>query len=202
MGTFSRERNKPAPDWPNLQNNLTEGRFCFDNLDLVKPNPDGCTNNGRIKAKGRVKAAVTSAAHRTISLICSGSFGYRRVHCLQTRTETPNQVTGDTSITSGKTHTNNNPNGKINCWRGPKKQNDFFQILHYALNRLACSGGQQPGNLARTFAIGASLIDQYDSDADDLDLHADRYQQEMADSHDRDRVCYKYFRLWHGNRAM
>src|SRR4029077_13047494 len=24
MGTFSRERNKPAPDWPNLQNNLTE----------------------------------------------------------------------------------------------------------------------------------------------------------------------------------
>ena len=38
------------------------------------------------------------------------------------------------------------------------------------MNRLACSGGQQPGNLARTFAIGASLIDQYDSDTDDLDL--------------------------------
>ena len=40
MGTFSRERNKPAPDWPNLQNNLSEGRFCFENLDIVKPNPD------------------------------------------------------------------------------------------------------------------------------------------------------------------
>ena len=55
MGTFSRERNKPAPDWPNLEDNLSEGRFCFDNLDLVKPNPDGCTNHGRHKGQGKGK---------------------------------------------------------------------------------------------------------------------------------------------------
>ena len=35
MGTFSRERNRPAPDWPNLQNNLSEGRFNLNNLALV-----------------------------------------------------------------------------------------------------------------------------------------------------------------------
>ena len=38
------------------------------------------------------------------------------------------------------------------------------------MNRLACDGDHQPGDIAKTFAIGASLIDQYDSDADDLDL--------------------------------
>jgi hypothetical protein len=55
MGTFSRERNKPAPDWPNLQNNLTEGRFCFDNLDMVKPNPQNCAHHGKGKGQGKGK---------------------------------------------------------------------------------------------------------------------------------------------------
>src|SRR5204863_160056 len=43
MGTFSRERNRPAPDWPNLQNNLSEGRFNLNNLAIVVPNPSECT---------------------------------------------------------------------------------------------------------------------------------------------------------------
>src|SRR6476469_9546746 len=42
MGTFSRERNWPAPDWPNLNGTLSEGRFNLNNLALVVPNPGEC----------------------------------------------------------------------------------------------------------------------------------------------------------------
>src|SRR5207244_4369113 len=44
MGTFSRERNRPAPDWPHLIETgaLSEGRFNMNNLALVVPNPDDC----------------------------------------------------------------------------------------------------------------------------------------------------------------
>ena len=169
MGTFSRERNKPAPDWPNLQNNLTEGRYCFDNLDMVKPNPQNCSHKGKGKGQGKGKGRghLCGTQEDIVNL-----FGLLWI----TSSALPPDPNGNPQPGHwryinhiGKQHDNNNPNGKINCWRGPKKQNDFFQILHYALNRLACAGGQQPGNLARTFAIGASLIDQYDSDADDLD---------------------------------
>jgi hypothetical protein len=171
MGTFSRERNEPAPDWPFLGGNLSEGRFCFDNLDLVKPNPDGCSNNGRHKGQGKGKGRghLCGTQEDLVNL-----FGLLWVKS----SALPPDPNGNPQpghwryinhIGKNWDHNNPNPAGKINCWSGPKKQNDFFQILHYALNRLACAGGQQPGTLARTFAIGASLIDQYDSDADDLD---------------------------------
>ena len=42
MGTFSRERNRPAPDWPGLNGSLSEGRFNLNNLALVVPNPGEC----------------------------------------------------------------------------------------------------------------------------------------------------------------
>jgi hypothetical protein len=170
MGTFSRERNRPAPDWPNLGGNLSEGRFCFDNLDLVKPNPDGCTNHGRHKGqgKGNGRGHLCGTQEDIVNL-----FGLLWVKS----SDLPPDPNGNPQPGHwryinhyGKSWDTTNPNGKINCWRGPKRQNDFFQILHYALNRLPCASDQQPGNIARTFAIGASLIDQYDSDADDLDL--------------------------------
>jgi hypothetical protein len=63
MGTFSRERNRPAPDWPNLQptGSMSEGRFNLNNLDLVKPNPGEC-----VIAHGRKRGWVTgkSRGHR------------------------------------------------------------------------------------------------------------------------------------------
>jgi hypothetical protein len=177
MGTFSRERNKPAPDWPNLQNNLTEGRFCFDNLDLVKPNPDGCANHGRGKgkSKGKGRGHLCGTQEDIVNL-----FGLLWVSSAQ-RGPDPNgnPQPGYWRYINhhGKSWDTTNPNGKINCWRGPKKQNDFFQILHYTLNRLPCDTDHQPGDIARTFAIGASLIDQYDSDADDVDSTVqDKYQ--------------------------
>ena len=54
LGTFSRERNRPAPDWPNLQNNLSEGRFNLNNLALVVPNPSECVIAHGLK--GRVRS--------------------------------------------------------------------------------------------------------------------------------------------------
>ena len=36
MGTFSRERNRPAPDWPGLNGSLSEGRFNLNNLAMLR----------------------------------------------------------------------------------------------------------------------------------------------------------------------
>jgi hypothetical protein len=170
MGTFSRERNKPAPDWPHLGNNLSDGRFCFDNLDLVKPNPENCNNKGKGKGQGKSRGRGHLCGEQADIVDLFGLLWIKSSALPPDPNGNPQPGHWRYIDHVGKNwNPNPNPHGKINCWRGPKKQNDFFQILHYALNRLACAGGQQPGNLARTFAIGASLIDQFDSDADDLD---------------------------------
>jgi Tfp pilus assembly protein PilX len=173
MGTFSRERNRPAPDWPFLQNNLSEGRYCFDNLDLVKPNPDGCTNNGRHKGQGKGKGRghLCGTQADIVNL-----FGLLWVPS----TAVPPDPNGNPQpghwryiAHNGPTH-DPNPNAidHVPPFRGPNHQNDFFQILDYALFRVdyGVNGDADPIHLSKTFAIGASLIDQYDSDADDLDL--------------------------------
>ena len=63
---------------------------------------------------------------------------------------------------SGVPNVNGNPDPHhgVDCFRGANQQNDFFQILNYALYRSNCA---PDGTLAKTFALGASLIDQYDS---------------------------------------
>ncbi len=172
MGSSSRERNRPAPDWPYLGNNLSEGRFCFDNLDLLKPNPDGCTQHGRKKGygkgKGRGHLCGTEADIANLfglKWIKSGVVG---------PDPNGNPQPGHWRYIghNGNWH-DPNPNalGHIPCLRGPNKQNDFFQLLLYALFRLQCSsdGEYDPQRLLKTFSIGASIIDQYDSDPDDLD---------------------------------
>jgi hypothetical protein len=169
MGTFSRERNKPAPDWPYLGGNLTEGRFCFDNLDLVKPNPDNCTNHGRHKGQGgkaQGRGHLCGTAADIVNL-----FGLLWVN--SDPNATPPQPGHWKYIAhNGPTH-DPNPNalGHVPPFRGPNHQNDFFQILDYALFRIdyGINGDADPNHLSKTFAIGASLIDQYDSDPDDLD---------------------------------
>src|SRR5438270_7160003 len=42
IGTFSRERNRRAPDWQNLSGNVSEGPSNMNNLALVVPNPADC----------------------------------------------------------------------------------------------------------------------------------------------------------------
>jgi hypothetical protein len=172
MGTFSRERNRPAPDWPILQNNLTEGRFSIENLDMVKPNPENCTLHGKGKGQGksRGRGHLCSTQEDIVNLF--GLLWIKSSNLPPDPNGNPQPGHWRYINHIGKNYDHNNPNpaGKILCLKGPKKQNDFFQILHYALNRLGCINGQQVGSLARSFAIGASLIDQFDSDADDLDI--------------------------------
>jgi hypothetical protein len=176
MGTFSRERNRPAPDWPNLSGHLGEGRFNLNNLALVVPNPGDCNiQKGQKKGwqTGKNRNHLCGTPTQIIEL-----FGLFWVTNL-------NVPPGNCPFGTGNCpgywkyvdHTGPNPPGDPNpnpnsiiCWdvRGRNQQLDFFQVLHYALNVARnqtdrCGGaGQQP----RTFGIGASLIDQYDSGGD------------------------------------
>jgi hypothetical protein len=172
MGTFSRERNKPAPDWPYLGNNLTEGRFCFDNLDLVKPNPDNCTLHGKGKGQGKSRGRGHLCGTQADIVNLFGLLWIKSSALPPDPNGNPQPGHWRYIAHNGPQHDPNpNANGKVPCFRGPNKQNDFFQILGYALFRLQCAGGGDPDpqRLFKTFSIGASLIDQYDSDADDLD---------------------------------
>ena len=176
MGTFSRERNQPAPDWPNLNGTLSEGRFNMNNLGLLVPNPCDPTvqtcapSNGKKKGwqTGKNRNHLSGTVPEIVELF--GLF-WVKAGIIDTNYKTPGHWTY-------VDHTGPNPPGQpdpnphsIICFRGANQQEDFFQILHYALNVARPSGadrcaghGQQP----RTFGIGASLIDQYDSGGDCL----------------------------------
>ena len=189
MGTFSRERNQPAPDWPNLSGHLSDGRFNLNNLALVVPNPDDCnTTHGKKKGwqTGKNRNHICGTPTEVIELF--GLF-WVKAEVLDTNLKTPGHW-------RYIYHTGPNPPGDPNpnynsiiCWdpnanRNQARQVDFFQLLNYALNvgrgRTDHCGGTIDTQ-ARTFGIGASLIDQYDSGSDcqtnpagpgcDLDLH-------------------------------
>ena len=174
MGTFSRERNKPAPDWPFLQGNLSEGRFCFDNLDLVKPNPDNCTQHGRGKGQGKSKGRGHLCGTQADIVNLFGLLWIKSSALPPDPNGNPQPGHWRYIAHNGPTH-DPNPNAAdhIPPFRGPNHQNDFFQILDYALFRVnyGINGDYDPNHLSKTFAIGASLIDQYDdsSTTDDLD---------------------------------
>jgi hypothetical protein len=198
MGTFSRARNRPAPDWPwlGVANTLTE-RWNMNNLDLVKANPcfGGCVKCKRkkkiitcasgAKKKGRgVRCGDGTDILRTFGLIWSvdhlhGTSG-QWIYIGQSYDPTH----GDNPCAVGFSYPDpHDVQPKIMPVSGTASaphQNDFFQVLHFALwghdgqftdgDSVLKSGGTT--RLARTFSVGASLIDQYDADADDLDVHA------------------------------
>jgi hypothetical protein len=173
MGTFSRERNRPAPDWPNLNpgGSLSEGRFNLNNLALVIPNPTDCH-----PAHGKKTGWQTG---KNKNHLCGDStdihelFGLFWVKSdvlppLPNSSPAPGYWTYIGNVgpvpTASPTPT---PQKGVNCFRGANNQNDFFQILYYALFRVPCANGQTDGSLAKAFGVGASLIDQYDSAAYD-----------------------------------
>jgi hypothetical protein len=174
MGTFSRERNWPAPDWPNLKGALSEGRFNFNNLGLVIPSPCDPTvstcapSNGRKKGwqTGKNRNHLFGTVPEIVELF--GLF-WVKAAVVDATYKTPGHWTY-------VDHIGPNPPGgpdpnphSIICRWAANQQEDFFQILHYALNVMRPGGGARcPGPLTepRTFGIGASLIDQYDSGAD------------------------------------
>jgi hypothetical protein len=184
MGTFSRERNRPAPDWPGLNtdpdpNNrgiLSEGRFNMNNLALLVPNPCDPSVSTCVPPNGKKKGWQTGKNRQhllgTVPEIVE-LFGLFWVKAGVIPNNTNYKIPGHWTYVE---HTGPNPPGdpdpdpnSIICFRGANQQEDFFQILHYALNVLRTEGGRRcpgPDRLPRTFAIGASLIDQYDSGAD------------------------------------
>ena len=174
MGTFSRERNWPAPDWPNLSGHLSDARFNLNNLALVIPNPGECNApNGRKKGwqTGKNRNHICGTPNEIIELF--GLF-WVKADVIDTNYKTPGHW-------RYIYHTGPNPPGDPNpnynsiiCWdpnanRNQARQVDFFQLLNYVLNvgrgRTDHCGGTLDFE-ARTFGIGASLIDQYDSGAD------------------------------------
>jgi hypothetical protein len=162
MGTFSRERNKPAPDWPNLQNNLSAGRFNLNNLAIVIPNPSECTiAHGKKKGwqNGKNKNHLCGTSADLIDLF--GLF-WVKASTLDATLHTPGHWKYLGNVSLPNPNGNPNPN-KLGCFRGPNQQNDFFQILNFAFNQSNCAGSD--ASLAKVFGVGASLIDQYDSGA-------------------------------------
>jgi hypothetical protein len=163
MGTFSRERNRPAPDWPNLQNNLSEGRFNLSNFALLVPNPADCfIAHGRKSGwqNGKNKNHLCGTTPEIISLF--GLFWVKaETLCNCTSPTVPGHWRYIGRI-APPPNQNDNPNAHhgVDCFRGPNQQNDFFQILNFAFNQSQCAS---EASLARVFGIGASLIDQFDS---------------------------------------
>ena len=159
MGTFSRERNRPAPDWPGLNGSQSEGRFNLNNLALLVPNPSDCfIAHGKKKGwqTGKNKNHLCGTTPEIVSLF--GLF-WVKANILDGTLHTPGHWRYIGNVSGVPDHNGNpDPHG-IGCFRGANQQNDFFQILNYALYRSSCA---PDGTIGKTFALGASLIDQYD----------------------------------------
>jgi Putative Ig domain len=143
LGTFSREQNRPAQDWPLKNGNRLSARFDMTNMQIVIPGfrirPG---NNGKGHAWGLQKKTLLPQL-----------FGL---------------VWVDGTFAPGTRLTNPNYYGH---WRYTHDINqlpaapDFFQIINYATNEAI--GVNDPNRIQNTFNIGAALIDLYDGD--DLD---------------------------------
>jgi hypothetical protein len=148
LGTFSREWNRPAPDW--LPDSVTGRRLAtrwdMNNLQIVIPPPwlyPG--NHGQGHAYG--KQRFQNGDIKTI-------FGLKQ------------WVPG--TFATGNRFTDPNYYGH---WQYDPARNvdqlpvsgdpDFFQVIDYALKQK--NGGISPDR-ATVFAIGAAIIDQYDTD--------------------------------------
>ena len=183
MGTFSRARNRPAPDWPwlGVANTLTE-RWNMNNLDLLKPFPCGPTcqkckrkkkiivcKSGKKKKKRGGKCGDGSDMYKFFGLVwwnqndLHGTTGYWRY--------IGNTVLGAQEPCSPTLSYPWPPNPvKIMPVTGSAsapRQNDFFQVLHYALwgsDGQFTNGDTNLARIRKTFSVGASILDQYDSD--------------------------------------
>jgi hypothetical protein len=160
MGTFSRERNQAARDWNRLRGRLPD-RYDINMLGLVKPDPPGSwTPRGRGQGHGSGGGFRGRGHYRGDAASIRDLFGL-------------GWVAGDTNITDphnvnywghwlyvGAPGLPPNPNPHIPVLRGGR--NDFFQILDFAMYQ-ANADVDDAANAQDIFALGASIIDQYDS---------------------------------------
>jgi Putative Ig domain len=149
LGTFSRDMNRPAQDWPlaNGQSRLS-GRFDMTNLQVVIPGfrvrPG---NNGKGHAWGLQKK---SDLYQLFGLTwLDGTWGNGDV---AQRFIDPNYY--------GHWVYGSLPGHRHDVTSLPDNP-DFFQIINYALT--LGNGGVAPAP-STVFTIGAALIDQYDGD--------------------------------------
>ena len=147
LGTFSREPNRPAQDWPLKDGNRLSARFDMTNLLAIIPGfrirPG---NNGIGHAWGLQKKTEVC---RLFGLAWVD--GNRNLN----RLTDPDYYGHWKYGGAGCRH-------DINSFPADP---DFFQIINYATNEAV--GVNDPNRVRNTFMIGAALIDLYDGD--DLD---------------------------------
>ena len=169
MGVFSRERNRPAPDWRSL-NDRSPDRFPMNAIGLMKPAPpESVTTRGRGNGQGRGNGWNGRGRYRGSIRDILAMFGLAWVDGSGTDKSQLGywgrwQYVGEQQ----PSEPNNNPLAYIPPLRG---QLEFVKILHYALNVADAgwdtfSNDTNVGRIARTLSIAASLIDQYDDSGD------------------------------------
>ncbi|PYJ26458.1 MAG: hypothetical protein DME89_12705, partial [Verrucomicrobia bacterium] len=167
MGTFSRERNYPAPDWRSLR---LPDRFPMNAVGLVKPVPPvSVTTRGRGNSDGNGVGWRGRGRYRGCVRDILDMFGLAWVN--GTGTDKSQlaywgrwQYVGEQQ----PSEPNNNPLAFIAPLRG---RLEFIKILNYALNVAnpswdPLSNDTDSNRVARTLSITASLIDQYDDSGD------------------------------------
>jgi hypothetical protein len=164
MGTFSRERNQPARDWNRLNGRLPD-RYDIGQFGMVKPAPlgtwtprgrgQGHGNGGGFKVRGHYKGDVAVIRDR---------FGLVWVAGDTNNTDPHNVNYWGHWLYLGASGLPHNPNPHIPLLRGPASRNDLFQILDFAMSQANWTDDDVDAlNVADVFALGASLIDQYDA---------------------------------------
>ena len=173
MGTFSRERNQPARNWNKLNNRLPD-RYDLGQLGMVSPNPVGSwTPRGRGASNGHGGGGFKGRGHyKRDAATIRDRFGLVWVAADAGTTDPHNINYWGHWLYVGAPGLPSNPNPHIPLLRGPASRNDFFQILDFAMTQANADAEDiDPLNVADVFALGASLIDQYDDSTgtDDVD---------------------------------
>ena len=164
MGTFSLERNQPARDWNRLNNRLPD-RYDLDTLGMVSPNPVGSwIPRGRGQGHGNGGGFNGRGHYKRDAGVIRDRFGLIWV-AADAGTTDPHNINywGHWSYV-GAPGVPSNPNPHIPLLRGPASRNDLFQILDFAMTQANADVEDiDLLNVADVFALGASLIDQYDN---------------------------------------
>lgn len=148
LGTFSRELNRPAQDWPLKSGNRLSDRFDMTNLQIAIP-------GFRIRPGNNGKGHAWGLAKKSDFFRLFGLVWVDGTHNPLTKGTDPNYYGHWQYGGPGHTH-------DINSLPADP---DFFQIINYATNEAV--GVNDPTRIRNTFNIGAALIDLYDGD--DLD---------------------------------
>jgi len=145
LGTFSREKNRPAQDWPLKSGNRLSTRFDMTNLQIVIP-------GFRIRPGNNGKGHAWGLQKQTDFFRLFGLVWVDGTHNLATRFTDPNYYGHWQYGAPGHSH-------DINSLPADP---DFFQIINYATNEAV--GFNDANRIRNTFNIGAALIDLYDGD--------------------------------------